>query len=155
MNAPDIHAIRTAAALRNAQQTFDGMAPPDDADDEWLTPERAEEVALADLAATPAVVSCWLDAECTDECAPLDANALGVALLSGERALCVPELLAVLMSQPDKEALHALHALRDKFAAGVAEHVEAGARLMLAEQEADIERQMHEAMDDTIEWSTQ
>lgn len=154
MNAPDIHAIRTAAALRNAQQTFDGMAEPE-ADDEWLTPEQAEEAALADLAATPAVVTCWLDAECTDDCAPLDANALGVALLSGERKLCVPELLAVLMSQPDYEALRALRQLREKFAAGMSEHVEAGARLMLAEQEADIERQMHEAMDDTIEWSTQ
>lgn len=151
MNHSDTHHVRTAAALRNAQQCFDGMAP-EEADDEWLTPEQAEEVALKDLSETPAVVSCWLDAECTDDSAPLPAYLLGDVLMSGERELCVPELLAVLMLNPEREAMRALHLLREKFAAALSDHIDAEARRLLARQEADIERQMHDAMDEMAEW---
>lgn len=118
---------------------------------DWLTPWQAEEAARDQIAATPATVTGWLDAECADDCGPLDAWKLGDVLMHGARELCVPELLAVLMTCPEREAQRALYALREKFVAEMAPHIEAGARLMLAEQEAAAaQRLRHEAMEETM-----
>lgn len=138
----NIYAIREAQALKRGQERYDAMAERE-WDDAELSFDGAIGCAHEDLEATPYVVAEWLMRECDDDVAPLQAHALASTLMQGERDLCVPELLAVLMGSYDKAALRALYELRAKFERAHIDDIYAGARALLGFQ-----RQQRLALDD-------
>jgi hypothetical protein len=103
-------------------------------DEDELDEQTALEAAQDELAATPAVISEWLDAECTGDRDPLDVYRLAHA----ERNLIVPEALAVLFNAPQATAVRALYVLREAFRAAMAAGpAQERAKDLLAEQERD------------------
>jgi hypothetical protein len=124
----------TAAQLYAAQALHDNMAPAEP-DEDWLSPDQAEERARDMLASTPAVVAEWLWVECQEDRADLDTYALQQALKRGDRELSVPELLAVLMDGYDDNLQRVRYALRQKFNAAQEEAAAEMAATILAEQE--------------------
>jgi len=139
-------AIRGMAA---AQYAYDNAAEPEYSDD-WLTPDQADEAARDDIISTPYHVSLWLAEECHDDTRPLNGYRLGEALTQCQRVLCVPELLTVLMTQPQREAMCALYVLRDIFAAAHAGEADAAAKAMLAAQQAQADLWADEAQEDVL-----
>lgn len=138
------HHIRTQAVLRAAQARLDDLAPPDD-DEDVITPEQALDSARHDLAATPYNVAHWLYEACDDATFPLDTQQLQEAQRGGERALTVPELLALLVCGSDADLFRVRHALRERFDRDMDKIAQADARRILAEQDREAARYESEA----------
>ena len=145
MNA-DLHAIRTAAVLRQAQQRLDELSEPEP-DEDTLTPDQALESAQHDVAATPYNAAVWLAEACDEATFPLDTYRLADIQSDAERDLSVPELLALILCGCDAEAQRARHELRERFDAAHRGFAEANAAAILAEQERELERMRGEAVD--------
>lgn len=136
----------TAAQLRSAQALFDNAAPIDAPDDE-ISEADAPGLAAELIRSTPAAWSRWLQIECDADRATLCPFMLARVLRSGSRDLCVPELLALLMTCNTADLAQVRWQLVERFDAAHREQAEADAAEMLAEQERQRRRLREEAAD--------
>jgi len=103
-------------------------------DVEEISEDDAPDLAADLIRSTPAVWSQWLDAECNDDRDTLCPVTLTRILRSELRGLCVPELLVLLMTCPEKDMQQVRWQLVERFDAAHKAQAAEDAADMLREQ---------------------